>query len=58
MTLFRGIDTEELVGGEVILITDGHSWKKHLRSFSIPQYVGTIVILYGNLYLFSASFWI
>jgi hypothetical protein len=52
MTLFRGIDTEELVDGEVILITDGHSWKRHLRSFSIPQYIGTVVILYvGHLFL-------
>eukprot|EP01126_Amoeba_proteus_P005545 TRINITY_DN11879_c0_g1_i1.p1 TRINITY_DN11879_c0_g1~~TRINITY_DN11879_c0_g1_i1.p1 ORF type:complete len:319 (+),score=37.54 TRINITY_DN11879_c0_g1_i1:63-959(+) len=45
--LLGGIDDSEL-DGEVILMTDGHSWLKHLQTFySWPQYGGSLIILVG-----------
>lgn len=46
--LLGRVDKSEL-SGEVLLFTDAHSWRKHLKRFySPPQYFGAIMILYTS----------
>jgi len=47
VTLFSGIGQDEL-DGEVVLVSNAHTWGKHLKSFySAAQYVGALIIMSG-----------